>query len=89
VSFQTEILWIVATVIMAILVWFDAATRQKRAREDRQRGQEDRSRLDKIIQLLERPETTLEDVKRAATGISSFPNITLALQAEADKERPK
>ena len=69
-SLQVEFLWGVITIIIAFLVWFGAAKTQQRAREDRERGKEDRERLDKIIQLLEGPETTLEDVRKAATGIS-------------------
>jgi hypothetical protein len=70
VGLQAEILWIIGIIIIAFLVWFNAATTQQRGREDRERGQEDRERLDKIIQLLEKPGTTLEDIKRAA-GILS------------------
>jgi len=68
---QAKIWFIMATIVMAALVWFNAAKSQQRAREDRQRGKEDRERLDKIIKLLEKPGTTLEDVKRAA-GILSI-----------------
>jgi len=99
-SHQAEILWIIGIVIIAFLVWFNAAKIQQRGREERQRGREDRERLDKIIQLLAKPETTLEDVKQTIEGYArisattamyaSLSNSTLPLrQAEADKERPK
>jgi hypothetical protein len=68
---QAAIFWIIGIIVIAVLVWFNAAKTQQRGREDRQRGQEDRERLDKIIQLLEKPGTTLEDVKMAATGVLS------------------
>jgi hypothetical protein len=76
---QATLLWILATIIMVFLVWFNAAKTQRRAREDRER-------LDKIIQLLAKPETTLEDVRRATTGIggplSNTPLASSAAQAE-------
>jgi hypothetical protein len=70
---QVEILWIMGIVIIAFLVWFNAAKVQQQ-------------------QLLARPETTLEDVRRAATGTDdSLANTPLVLrvQAEADRERQK
>ncbi len=92
-SLQADILWTIGIIVIALLVWLNAAKTQQRAREDRER-------LDKIIQLLAKPETTLEDVKRtievsarisATTAMyASLSNSPLPLrQAEADKERPK
>lgn len=91
-SLQADILWTIGIIVIAFLVWLNAAKTQQRAREDRER-------LDKIILLLAKPETTLEDVKRTVEGAArvsattamytSLTNTPLALQAEADKERPK
>ena len=61
-SLQADILWTIGIIVIAFLVWLNAAKTQQRAREDRER-------LDKIIQLLAKPETTLEDVRRATTSI--------------------
>ena len=36
-STQAEILWITGTIVMAFLVWFNAAKTQQREREARQR----------------------------------------------------
>jgi hypothetical protein len=78
-SLQADILWTIGIIVIASLVWFNAAKNQQRAREDRER-------LDKIIQLLAKPETTLEDVRRATTGISgplsNTPLASSAAQAE-------
>jgi hypothetical protein len=60
-SLQAEIVWIIGIIVIAFLVWFNAAKTQQRGREDRQR-------LDTIIQLLEKPGTTLEDIRVVATG---------------------
>jgi hypothetical protein len=65
-SLQADILWTIGIIVIAFLVWLNAAKTQQRAREDRERAWEDRERLDKIIQLLAKPETTLEDVRIAA-----------------------
>jgi hypothetical protein len=70
-SLQAEILWVVGIVIIAILVWFNAAKTQQRAREDRER-------LDKIIRLLEQPGTTVEDIKRVITSIGDTGHLDLA-----------
>ena len=74
-SLQADILWAIGIFVIALLVWFNAAKTQQRAREDRER-------LDKIIQLLAKPETTLEDVRIATTSIDdSFAKTPLALRA--------
>jgi hypothetical protein len=54
---QVEILWITGIVIIALLVWLVAAKTQQREREVM-------SCLDEIKDLLAKPGTTLEDVKR-------------------------
>ena len=78
-SLQADILWTIGIIVIALLVWLNAAKTQQRAREDRER-------LDKIIQLVAKPETTLEDVRRATTGIggslSNTPLSSSAVQTE-------
>ena len=84
-SLQAEFLWVMGIFVIAFLVWLNAATTVQRTREADEK-------LDKIIQLLANPGTTLEDIKRVISGIDdSFANSTLPLRVEADldKEPPK
>jgi|ERR1700730_2413682 len=81
-SLQAEILWILATIIMAFLVWLNAAKAQQRIREAKEHERGVMATLDDIKQLLAKPETTLEDVRRAAITIDdSFSKTPLALRA--------
>jgi hypothetical protein len=86
---QFEFLWGAATVAIAFIVWFGAAKTQQRAREDREQARENRERLDTILELLPKPETTKEDIRMAATGISdrlsNTPLASSAAQAEIHK----
>jgi hypothetical protein len=85
-SLQAECLWVLATVIMAFLVWLNAAKAQQRIREAKEHERGVTATLDDIKQLLAKPDTTLEDVRRAATGIDdSFSNPPLALWEEAER----
>ena len=95
---QAEFLWGGATIIIAFLVWFGGARAQQRARKDREL-------LNEIKQLVTKPETTLEDVRKAvrsAVGASAitdtisdlYSNTQLVLREEAeriraDKEQPR
>ncbi len=81
-SLQAEILWVLATVVMAFLVWLNAVKAQQRIREAKEHERGVMATLDDIKQLLAKPETTLEDVRRAATSIDdSFSKTPLALRA--------
>jgi len=85
-SLEAKILWILATIIMAFLVWLNAAKNQQCAREDREHALENRERLDKIIRLLSNPDTTVEDIRMAATGpLSNTPLASSSAQAEVHK----
>lgn len=81
-SLQAEILWVLATVVMAFLVWLNAVKAQQRIREAKEHERGVMATLDDIKQLLAKPETTLEDVRRAATSIDDlFSKTPLALRA--------
>ena len=54
---QVEFLWVAGIIIIAFLVWFNAAKTQQREREAN-------AKLDEIKQLLSKSGTTLEDVER-------------------------
>jgi hypothetical protein len=94
-SQKAEILWILATFIMAFLVWLNAAKTQQHAREDREHARENREKLDKIIQLLPKPGTTLEDITRVINvGVrvsagSSMRVETIASKADDEEEGTK
>ena len=80
-SLQAEILWILATIIMAFLVWLNAAKAQQRIREAKEHERGVMATLDDIKQLLAKPETTLEDVRRATAIDDSLSKTPLALRA--------
>ena len=88
-SLQVELLWGVATIIVAFLVWFGGAKSQQRAREAKENERVVMTILDDIKQLLAKPDTTLEDVRKATTGIddslSKGPLALRATQAEIIK----
>jgi hypothetical protein len=89
-SLRAEILWVLATVIMAFLVWLNAAKAQQRIRETKEHERGVMATLDDIKQLLAKPETTLEDVRRAATSIgggplSNTPLVSSDAQAKVHK----
>ena len=81
-SLHAEILWITVIIVVAFLVWLNAAKTQQRAREDR-------DRLDKIIQLLAKPGTTLEDVRRAigtAVGAATVIGVGRAVRNDQNDD---
>jgi ABC-type protease/lipase transport system fused ATPase/permease subunit len=63
-SAQVEVLWVAGIIVVAFLVWLNAAKTE-------QRGREANATLDEIKQLLAKPGTTLEDVKRAVGILSA------------------
>jgi hypothetical protein len=88
---QVEVLWSAATIIIAFLVWFGGAKTQQRAREAREHEREVMVALDEIKQLLPKPDTTLEDIRRVIEGtarISAASSMRVEIKAiEDDKER--
>ena len=86
-SLQAEFLWVMGIFVIAFLVWLNAATTVQRTREADEK-------LDKIIQLLANPGTTLEDIKRVISGIDdSFefrpePSCVIAVCFRASKPAP-
>jgi hypothetical protein len=83
-SLQAEILWILATIIMAFLVWLNAAKMQRRIREAKEHERGVRITLDNIEQLLTKPETTLEDIRMTIRGgpLSNTPLASSDAQAK-------
>jgi hypothetical protein len=71
-SLQTEGLWILGIIIIASLVWFNAAKMQQGKREAEEREREGRVILDEIKQMLAKPRTTLEDVKVLVGDLAHF-----------------
>ena len=62
---QVEFLWVAGIIIIAFLVWFNAAKTQQREREAN-------AKLDEIKQLLSKSGTTLEDVERVIGDQAHF-----------------
>jgi ABC-type protease/lipase transport system fused ATPase/permease subunit len=70
-SLQVEVLWVTGIIIIAFLVWLNAAKTE-------QRGREANAALDEIKQLLAKPGTTLEDVKRAVGVLNATEGADIA-----------
>jgi hypothetical protein len=76
---QAEIFWIIGTIAMALLVWFSGAKAQQREREAKEREKETEravmGRFDELTQLLAKPDTTLEDVRRIVGDQAHFEGV--------------
>lgn len=73
-SLTAEILWITGIIVMAFLVWLNAAKTQQREREAREHERAVMRRFDELNQLLAKPGTTLEDVKRMVLNATEAPD---------------
>ena len=62
---------------MALLVWFSGAKAQQREREAKERKTERAvmGRFDELTQLLAKPDTTLEDVRRIVGDQAHFEGV--------------
>jgi hypothetical protein len=68
-SLQAEVLWITGIIVIASLVWLNAAKMAQREREAKEHERKVTITLDNIKNLLSKPDTTVEDIRMAATGI--------------------
>jgi hypothetical protein len=84
---QAEFLWIIGIIVIAFLVWFNAAKTQQRERESRERERAVMIRLDELKQLLAKPGTTLEDVKRAI-GVDARLSAASSMRVQVEAIKP-
>ena len=74
-----EVVWVSGIIFIAILVWFNAA---KTEQKTEQRERNVIAKFNEIKQLIEKPGTTLEDIRRVAADIDdSFSKTPWALRA--------
>src|SRR3981081_3881039 len=70
---------IIGTIAMALLVWFSGAKAQQREHEAKEREKETEravmGRFDELTQLLAKPDTTLEDVRRIVGDQAHFEGV--------------
>jgi hypothetical protein len=85
---EAEVVWAAGIVIIAILVWFNAA---KIEQKTEQRERNANAKFNEIKQLIEKPGTTLEDVKKVievAARVSAASSMRVELKATTpDKEQ--
>ncbi len=67
-SLQAEIVWITGIIVISFLVWLNAAKMAQSEREAKEHERKVTITLDNIKTLLEKPGTTLEDVKMVIAG---------------------
>jgi len=90
---QVEFLWVAGIIVIAFLVWFNAAKTHQREREAGEREAEARGRergvmilLDEIKQLLSKPGTTLEDVKMLVGDQAHFEGVVVDRESSEDTD---
>ncbi len=79
-SLQAEILWIIATVIMAFLVWFKSAKTAQTTKQRELNMIANFNEIKQLIQLIAKPGITLEDIREAATSIDDSLERTIGLE---------
>jgi hypothetical protein len=84
-SLQAEVFWITGIIVLSFLVWLNSAKLAQREREAKKHERQVTITLDNIQKLLANPDTTVEDIRMAATSGPPPPLPSSAAQAGIHK----